>query len=58
MSSFKNNTYTNIQEVPASKQVDKAIFIQVLQQVFNQMSLKKRIDIFGNEAIKDITKTL
>ena len=58
VSSFKNNIYTNIQEILASEQVDEATFVQMLQQVFNQISLKKGINIFGNKTVKDITKKL
>ena len=37
---------------------DKITFAQALEKVFNQMSLKAGIKMFGNKAIKGMTKEL
>ena len=47
--SFKNKTYNTIDEIT---------FVQILSKVFNQMSFKKGIKLFGQKAIDAMDKEL
>ena len=59
VSSFSNKMYTNIQGIQKSKiLVNNIMFVQVLQQVFNQMSLKVNNQKFRNKTIKGITNKI
>ena len=56
--SFKNISYTQIKGVIPNNNIDDITFVQVLYKVFQQMSLNKGIKLFGDRAIKGMTKEL